>query len=89
MTTSVARAATRAMWRSLAGPTGSFERPRSRGSLARSAKRFTISTPPNPQRRAKATQRRIVGSSPRSSAVEGFSMTNATLGSALHRRQRR
>jgi hypothetical protein len=58
--------------------------------VARSAKRFTTSSPPNPHERAKPMQRRIVGSSRYASAVEGFNITNATTGrDRFHRRQRR
>ncbi|OLE75626.1 MAG: hypothetical protein AUG02_07065 [Chloroflexi bacterium 13_1_20CM_2_70_9] len=63
---------------------------RRRGSVARSANRFTTSIPPQPQRRAKPMQRRIVGSSRCASAVEGLSITNATTGrERFQRRQRR
>jgi len=76
--------------RSFAGPMGSAALRSARGSVARSAKRFTTSTPPNPQARANPTQRRIVGSSCIASAFDGFSITNATTArERSHRRQSR
>ena len=64
------------MWRSLSGPTGSALAYRASGSVALSANRFTTSSRRYPQAQAKLTQRLIVGSSRRSSAVDGFSIMN-------------
>lgn len=60
---------------SLSGPMGSGVELSNFGCVALKAKRFPISIPENPSRRAKPTQRRIVGSSVFASAVDGFNPT--------------
>jgi len=73
----------------LRGPTGSSTRRRASGRVERHAKRLTTSTPPKPQALAKPTQRRMVGSSTRASAVLGLSMMKVTRrGDGCHSRRR-
>jgi len=74
----------------LSGPSGSGADRRMSGFDVLKAKRLTTSMPPQPQDRAKAEQRRMVGSSVSAVAVLGLSMTNVTAGRLLsQRRQRR
>ncbi len=74
------------MWASLVGPTGSGWASITFGSVARSANRFTTTTPPQPQIREKPITFRRVASSCEESAVLGLRQTKTALGASDHRR---
>jgi len=64
---------------SFSGPTGSAAARIFLGSVSRQAKMFVTVKAPNPNARARRSQRSTVGSFCTSVAVDGFSMTNSAL----------
>lgn len=69
-------------YRVFSGPTGSGTRASVAGLVERNAYRFTTSTDPHIQERAKPMQRRSVASSRMWLAVEGLSMMKVARGKA-------
>lgn len=69
------------MWWLFSGPTGSSAVRSNFGSVDLKANKFIIISPPHSQLLAKPMQRRMVGSSSCSSAVEGFNPMKTALGS--------